>query len=449
MVQQVFITVTFGQIINEKNLLEMGCNGFMLANQNPFLLETIFLEKETYLQAFSIVGKEALEVEQTYLTDPSFRGMLSLSTFNEEGEEGEPVTKITTLPTVRDGKEKILDEHKQHDRTLSFRFPINPTTTKLLEHFTQVYGITIISDFSPQWRGGENYQPIRYGTINANILTDEEIDTIIQESTMVRDFFLMRVLDQQGRRPEKTYFSVDMREFSKHDQGMAVLTDLVKEKMECEVSFFPITGTKNRYWVMLGKVASEEVIKELLKDTNKIFTGDNKYQINAFASFSLRGSTIQVIKPIGGESKQQMGGQLTRRNMASVLISGWPYQVEAIHIRSFLDTWGIQLDPLDKLDFFHGSDAEGYTLRIQTLSLPKARAILQLHGKEGFDFEVSEMSNVLQKNLRLIATTPNIPKETLVQRFPKPTIFSILTDKQKRDIGSVRVNHSHPPPLHL
>ena len=446
MVQRVFITTSFGQILNEKNLSEAGSNPFMLANKNPFLVDTIFLEKETYLQGHSLVGESSFEMEQTYLTDPSFRGMLYLSTFNDEGEEEGPSNTITSVPTLRNGKEKIFDDHKTHDRTLSFRFQVNPTNTKLLEHLTQVYGVTIINDFLPPWKENARYQPFRYGTINANILTEEEIDTIIQETTAVGNFFLMRNIDLQGRGTGKTYFSVETREYSKQDQGRAVMIDLVKETMECGASFFPITGIRNKYWAVIGKETSGEDIKKTLKDTNRIHDGEKKQPLNVFTTFSQKGVDTEIIKSLEKGNTQKPGGSYPRRNMASILISGWPYQVEASHIRTIMNTWGISLDlSTDKVDFFHGSDAEGFSIRIQTPSHQKARALLQLHGKEGFDFEVSEMSNFLQKHLRLIATTPSIPKETLTQRFPKPDFVPILTETQKREIKVCAGKNLTPP----
>ena len=435
MVQRVFITTAFGQIINEKNILEACNNPFMLTNKNPFLVDTFFLEKETYLQGYSLVGESGQEMEQTYLTDPSFRGMLYLSTFNDEGEEGAPTNTITTIPTLRNGKEKIFDTYKTHDRTLSYRFQVNPTNTKLLEHITQVYGVTTISDFSPPWKENTKYQPFRYGTINANILSEEEIDTIIQETSAVGNFFLMRNIDLQGRGTGKTYFSVETREFSKQEQGRAVMTDLIKQTTECGASFFPITGTRNKYWTVIGKEVSGEDIIKTLKDTNKIHDSDKKQPLNVFTAFSQRGVETEIIKSLEKGDNQISRGNYSRKNLASVLISGWPYQVEATDIRTIMNTWGISLDlSADKVDFFHGSEAEGFSVRIQTTSLQKARALLQLHGKEGFDFEVSEMSNFLQKHLRLIATSPSMSKETLTQRFPKPIFVPILTETQKREI---------------
>ena len=49
-VMKVFITASFGQILNEENLYEAGTNNHMRKDTNPFLQNITFLKGETYMQ---------------------------------------------------------------------------------------------------------------------------------------------------------------------------------------------------------------------------------------------------------------------------------------------------------------------------------------------------------------------------------------------------------------
>ena len=118
----------------------------MSKGQNPYLADVVFLDKETYMQAHSIIYMHPQQhYEQSYLTDPAYRGMLVLETYQDGTEKDKD---FTTLHTVRSGKEMILDRNFDN-RILAFRFIVNTTNENALKHIIEEYNLTVLQDFPP------------------------------------------------------------------------------------------------------------------------------------------------------------------------------------------------------------------------------------------------------------------------------------------------------------
>jgi type IV secretory pathway VirB4 component len=79
----------------------------------------------------------------------------------------------------------------------------------------------------------------------------------------------MRQSDQQGKDEKKTYFSTDMRKFSKQDEGRAAVMALAQTEHQGSLTFFPVTGTMNKYWGVIDKLLTRDQVANLLKKANK------------------------------------------------------------------------------------------------------------------------------------------------------------------------------------
>ena len=55
-VRYVYMTASYGKTINSANIYEMGGDSFMRKDQNPYLSDVVFLNRETFMQAGSMVA---------------------------------------------------------------------------------------------------------------------------------------------------------------------------------------------------------------------------------------------------------------------------------------------------------------------------------------------------------------------------------------------------------
>ena len=136
--------------------------------------------------------------------------------------------------------------------------------------------------------------------LNANILNNEEVENLVGEFNTGGDFFLMKQIDQQGRDPNKTYFSTEMRKLSKQNEGRAALKALVLAEHEGQTTFWPAPGSMNKFWVAIDKSLTKEQVTSLLTKTNKIQDSDRNGQLKSFLTFAMEGTTTQVEKSGGG-----------------------------------------------------------------------------------------------------------------------------------------------------
>jgi hypothetical protein len=97
---------------------------------------------------------------------------------------------------------------------------------------------------------------------------------------------------------------------------------------------------------------------------------------------------------------------------------------------------------LVSIDWYFGTEAEGFTLKIETTDLSKAREILLLRERVNFDMGVGEMTASQQSHLRLIATTPKSGMTANQSRHTKPILRKILSESQ---IAEIKKNGPHPP----
>ena len=133
-----------------------------------------------------------------------------------------------------------------------------------------------------------------------------------------------------------------------------------------------------------------------------------------------------------------------RVNTASISISGWPDQIEPEQIGEIFREWGVNLDlSTISLEWFFATEAEGFTLKVQTTDLVKARELLELRDRKDFEFSVGELTAAQQSHLRLIATTPKGDMETTRTRYPKPKAPDILTETQ---LSEIKRSVSNPLP---
>ena len=443
-VHQIYVTVSFGQIINEKNIYEMGGNGFMQKKQNPYLGDVVFLKGQAYLQAYSSVLMYPFPIHnKTYLTDPAFRGMLVLSTYNYKEEESpeEPGNKFTVLQCTKGEKEKILDTCNNPNQVISYRCVVNPENTAAFKYLIDEHKIYIISDAFPPSKGDKTKKKLlRYGSFNANMLSDEKVESIISEYATGGEIFLMTKHDQQAGDPNSTYLALEMRPYAKQDQGRSALNKLIQKEYQGTATFWPITGFINKYWVKINKPLTRQQISALLLSVNKIYEKDSPSSLNTFLSFTMQG-VDNLLDNSGSKRVPQTQPNTQRRmNNASIAISGWPCQVTPKELTDILAGWGVPIDvTLIKIDWFHGSDAEGVTLRIQTPDLGKARELLLLSSRSDFEFEVGEFTTLQQTALRLIATTPSIRATETGQSRPKPRFPQILSDTQIAAINKINL----------
>jgi hypothetical protein len=444
-VSKVYITVSLGQTINAGNIYEMGGDSFMSKAQNPYLADIVFLENETFLSAYSKVqmGSQPSYVQQ-YLTDPANRGMLVLETFNSN--YGEKTEKgFTILQTTRKEKEKILDKQSLLNRTLAYRFIVKQHNQATFEHLVAVHNLTVLQDFTPPFRAGnESLKRYRYGTLKANILSSEQVDKLVAEFNTGGEFFLMKQTDQQGKDPNKTYFSTEMRKFSKQDEGRAALIAMVQAEHKGNTTFWPAPGSMNKFWVVVDKILTQDQVTSLLKKTNKIQASDRKGPLKTFLTYAMKGITTLIEKTVGGSIPLQRETTARRVNTASISISGWPDQVEPEQIGEIFREWGVNLDlSTVSFDWFFATEAEGFTLKVQTTDLVKARELLELRDRKDFEFSVGELTAAQQSHLRLIATTPKGDMETTRTRYPKPKTPDILTETQ---LSEIKRSVSNPLP---
>ena len=440
-VKYVYVTVSFGKTINAGNIYEMGGDSFMSKGQNPYLADVVFLDKETYMQAHSIIYMHPQQhYEQSYLTDPAYRGMLVLETYQDGTEKDKD---FTTLHTVRSGKEMILDRNFDN-RILAFRFIVNTTNENALKHIIEEYNLTVLQDFPPPYRTGtEHLKRFRYGTISASILSSEGVDKLIAEFNTGGDFYLMRQADQQGKDPNKSYFSTEMRKASKQDEGRAAVIALGQNEHKVNITFFPVAGSMNKFWGVIDKVLTREQVNSMLQKTNKIQSGDRKGPLKTFMSFAMQRKTT-FLENMGGRDQIYEHSHTQRRsNTASIAITGWPLQVEPQQVQEIFKYWGVEIDlKTTSIGWFFGAEAEGFTLKIETSNLSKARELLNLRDKIDFDLGIGELTAMQQSHLRLIATTPR-NKEVTQTRFPKPRTHKILSDTQVMEIQRCAQNLSN------
>ena len=392
--------------------------------QNPYLADVVFLNKnETFMQAHSLIYTHPQQpFAQTYLTDPANRGMLVLETYHDgTGKDKD----FTTFHTDRIGKEMILDQHIDN-RILAYRFFVNTTNESTLRHIVEEYNLTVLQDFTPPYRAGSvHLKRYRYGTIAANILSSESVDKLIAEFNTGGDFFLMRQADQQGKDMKKSYFSTEMRKASKQDEGRAAVIALCQSEHKVNITFFPVAGSLNKFWGVIDKVLTREQVTNILQKSNRIQTGDKKGTLKAFTSFAMQRKTAFLEGM--GEKDQLYDRSYTQRrtNTASIAITGWPLQVEPEQVQAIFKFWGVELDlQTSSMEWFFGAEAEGFTLKIDTTNLSKARELLTLRDKIGFDLGIGELTARQQSHLRLIATTPRNKGVNQI-RFPKPRIQKI------------------------
>jgi hypothetical protein len=435
-VRRVYVTVSLGQSINSGNIYELGADPFMHKEQNPYLSDIVFLENETYLRAYSSVPTGSRQIfEQKYLTDPTNRGMLVLETFsNNNGEKTN--ADFTILKTIRNEKEAILDSQRLKNRTVAFRFAVKHANQAVFDYLVANHNLTVTQDFTPPYRTGLGIpKRFRYGTFIANTLNSEQIEELVGEFNTGGDFFLMKNIDQQGKDPNKTYFSTEMRKFSKQNEGRAALKELVQAEHKGHTTFWPAPGSLNKFWVAIDKSLTLEQITNLLTKANKIQDGDRSGQLKTFLSFAMRGITTQVEKTGGGNVPMQRMNTTRRVNTASISISGWPDQVEPALIGEILKGWGVVLDiNTVSFEWFFSAEADGYTLRIQLTDLVKARELLELSNRQDFEFGIAEITARQQSRLRLIATSPRVDAAVVRARYPKPNTPSILSATQLAEI---------------
>jgi hypothetical protein len=314
----------------------------MKKDQNPYLQDVVFLNKETFLHASSMTCTgPAQTYSQEYLTDPANRGMLVLGTLvNGEGREKD----FTTLTTTRTGKEMVLDQCKD-SRILSYRFLTNPTNDNVLKHIIEAYELTPLQDFTPPFRAGtEHMKRYRFGTLSAGILSSEHTDKLIAEFNVGGEFYIMRQPDQQGKDEKKTYFSTDMRKFSKQDEGRAAVMALAQTEHQGSLTFFPVTGTMNKYWGVIDKLLTRDQVANLLKKANKIQAGDRRGQLKTFVSLAMQ-KEITYLEGAGGSDHYAKQNHTQRRmNTAAIAITGWPQQAEPEQVQATFRYWGVELD---------------------------------------------------------------------------------------------------------
>ena len=273
------------------------------------------------------------------------------------------------------------------------------------------------------------------------------MDTLIAEFNTGGDFFLMRQADQQGKDPNKTYFATEMRKYAKQEEGRAAGMALVQAEHHGNLTFFPVAGTMNKYWGVIDKVLTREQVSDLLKKTNKIQDRDKKGQLKAYMSFAMQKVTTHL-EGSGGRDIMATRGYPHRRNTATVAITGWPQQAEPGQVQAVFKHWGLELDlKTVTIDWYFGVEAEGYTLKIETADLSKAREILLLRERLDFDMGVGELTAMQQSHLRLIATTPKSDTTVGQHRYPKPTLQKILSETQIMEIKkSGQYSPGNPPP---
>jgi hypothetical protein len=385
------MTASYGKTVNAGNIYEIGGDSFMRKEQNPYLNDVVFLNQETFMQANSVVYTGPQQYyEQTYLTDPANRGMLVLGTYNN-GEDNNK--DFTTLRTVRSGKESIMDQCKDN-RILSYRFVANTTNDNILKHVIEAHDLTPLQDFTPPFRVGMGHiKRYRFGTLSANILSAERVDKLIAEFNTGGDFFIMRQTDQQGRDLNKTHFAAEMRKSSSQDEGRAAAMALVQAEYQGNLTFFPVAGTMNKFWGVIDKVLTREQITNLLNKVNKIRDRDKNNPLKTFMSYAM-GRVTTFLEGAGvKEHIFARGPQQRRVNTASIAITGWPQQAEPAQVQAILKQWGVEIDlSLVSIDWYFGTEAEGFTLKIETTDLSKAREILLLRERVNFDMGVGEMT---------------------------------------------------------
>lgn len=253
----------------------------------------------------------------------------------------------------------------------------------------------------------------------------------------------MKQTDQQGKDPDKTYFSTEMRKFSKQDEGRAALIALVLAEHQGCITFWPVAGSLNKFWGVIDKKLSTEQVTNMLNKVNKIQTGDKSGPLKTYLSFAMKGTTTQVEKTGGGNTPLQHATATRRVNTATIAISGWPYQMEPEQVREIFGEWGVTIDlHTVNLDWFFGTEAEGFTLKIETSDLFKARELLNLKDKQDFEFGIGELTATQQSHLRLIATSTKEDKEAIKSRHPKPHLPNILSETQLSEIKK-SVNNPH------
>jgi len=94
------------------------------------------------------------------------------------------------------------------------------------------------------------------------------------------------------------------------------------------------------------------------------------------------------------------------------------------------------------IDWYFGTEAEGFTLKIETADLSKAREVLLLRERIDFDLGIGELTATQQSHLRLIATTPKNNVTAHQYRYPKPMLRKILSETQLMEI---KKNGQHSP----
>ena len=434
-VTKVFVTVPFGSMITQQNILEMCSNLHFLQKHNPYLEKTVFFEEEVFLQAYSIVNdpvEENMQL-QTYQTDPSRRGLLVLSTY---GQVENPVQVISTIRCPREGKEIILDLNKHTNQIVNYRFHITSVNSRLFDHLVQKHKMTIQNEFIPPFRNSNNKVKLfRQGTLNASHLQREVVDDIIREASSYDEFAMLRLEDIHGEDPSKSYFGTYMKDRSKQDQGRATLSLLLKESHNAHTTFWPIPGLLNKFWVVIDKKITPMDIKNLLTQANKILISDGRYALNTFLDFSIQGKQEYIIRPDTSYSSAYNPPQVTRQTGASVVITGWPCMVRDEQILHMFSEFGVQLDlSTDTLAWYWAIEIEGFALKIRTNHLPRARQIIQLKSDNLFGLGIHEMNNTIQTHLRVIANGVEHQGDREEKLVLKPEPPKILTETQIQSI---------------
>jgi hypothetical protein len=437
-VMKVFVTASFGQILNEENMYEAGTNNHMRKDTNPFLKNITFLKGETYMQVGTVVylPQRPNPYTVSYTTDPTFRGMLELQLYRKEWGKQDKENEYNIIKCTRTGKEEILDDERETNKLLSYKFTINKTNTQLFEYIVQSYNLDIINDVTPPYRG--KGKMIRHGTLSASKLTADQVEGLLKEGTKYEDFGLIRLEDQQGKNPGKTYFSVEIRETSTHEQGRAILLEMMQKELEAAVLFWLIPGTLNRFWVVVDKVVGYEEVKLLITTTNKIFNSNHTGPVNTFLSFTMKGKHKQIIKPVGKKTDTDYSFlEKARQPVGTVIVTGWPCMVNDVKLQAFFGKWNVWLEKnTASFTWFIGVEMEGYVLKIETKDKQKAREILQLKEKPEFDMMISELSHTMQANLRVIGGNTQGKNKQKESQIAKPTPPKLLTAVQIADIDS-------------
>ena len=105
--------------------------------------------------------------------------------------------------------------------------------------------------------------------------------------------------------------------------------------------------------------------------------------------------------------------------------------VEDTKILEFLGDNGIVLDlSQDSLTWYWAMEMEGFSLKVKTNNLPKARQLVQLSNGNGFGLKVQELSSNMQSYLRVIANGKDIRNGRDDKSIPIPDPPKILSDTQ-------------------